>query len=92
MMGKIEYGKNLIILDAGDFSGRASHRQPDVAELFLRAFGKMKYTGFLPGEQELNLGISELKKLSLDNNVPIICGNIVDKISGETIFNKYIIK
>ena len=92
MMEKIEFGRDLIILDAGDFTGRANHRQKMVAELFFKVFGRIKYTGILPGEQELSLGISELKKLSIEHDVPIICNNVVDKLSGDLIFNKYIIK
>ena len=92
MMKKIEYGKNSILVDAGDFSGQRSYRQAKVSELMFQLFGKMKYTAIELGEQELYLTLPELEKMSKDNNVPIICANLIDSKTGKIVFNEYIIK
>jgi len=92
MIKEIDYGRDLIILDAGDFVGRKSYRQKRVAKLMFEVFGKMNYTGIQPGEQELSLGLPELKKLSTQYGVPIVCCNLIDNKSGKSVFNEFIIK
>jgi 2',3'-cyclic-nucleotide 2'-phosphodiesterase (5'-nucleotidase family) len=91
MMDKMENGKNVIFLDAGDLIGKKNYRQKNIADLMFNVYEMMNCKAILPGEQELSMGSVELLKLSKKYKIPLVCANVLDKKSHQPIFDKYLI-
>ena len=87
-------------MDTGDLLfSRESLRQPNArqigklkADLYMKAYNRMGYDAFMPGELDFSLGVTELNKMSQQANFPFLAANLIAVKSNKRIFKAYTIK
>ncbi len=87
-------------MDTGDLLfSRDSLMKPEAktigslkAPLFMKAYNRMGYDAFTPGELDLSVGIEELMKISQQADFPFLAANLLNPQSNEPVFKPYVIK
>ncbi len=62
------------------------------ADLYMKAYNRMGYTAFTPGELDLALGLDGIMKMSRQADFPFLAANLVHANSKELVFKDYVIK
>jgi 2',3'-cyclic-nucleotide 2'-phosphodiesterase/3'-nucleotidase len=96
-----EAGKGFLLLDSGDLffdRYRKPLSQEDVTAqsekplLILKCYNLLGYDALGIGDDDLTLGKDFLANLSRNASFPFISSNLVDKETGEPLFNAHVIK
>jgi len=96
-----EARKESLLLDSGDLffdKYRKAIRPEDVAaqsekaRLILKCYNLLGYDALGIGDDDLSLGKDFLADLSKNAGFPFISSNLMDKETGEPLFNTYVIK
>jgi 2',3'-cyclic-nucleotide 2'-phosphodiesterase (5'-nucleotidase family) len=81
--------RDVVVIEGGDFLG-----QPDVpqdrlkAKVAANAMKAIGYSALVPGEMDLDFGLSELEKLRAESGVPFVVANACSKATGKPLFEK----
>ena len=101
MQREREAGKGFLLLDSGDlFFDRYRKAIPaedvtalsEKARLILKCYNLLGYGALGIGDDDLSLGKDFLADLSKNASFPFISSNLVDKETGEPLFNAHVIK
>ncbi len=101
MQSARETRKEFLLLDSGDLffdKYRKAIRAEDVAaqsekaRLILKCYNLLGYDALGIGDDDLTLGKDFLADLSKNASFPFISSNLVDKETGEPLFNAHVIK
>ena len=96
-----EAGKGFLLLDSGDLffdryrnplSQEDVTAQSEKALLILKCYNLLGYDALGIGDDDLTLGKDFLADLSKNASFPFISSNLVDKETGEPLFNAHVIK
>ncbi len=61
-------------------------------DLYVKAYNKMKYDAFTPGETDLSLGVQELLKISRQFQFTFLLANLIERRSKKPVFSSYRVK
>lgn len=90
----------LLLVDTGDLLySNAGIRAPNARKIgeirgdfFMKAYNRMGYDAFTPGELDLAFGVEDLLRLRRRANFPFLLANLLHASSSERVFTPYLIK
>ena len=82
---------NLLLLDAGDTFHGTTLVSLSEGEAALKVMNAMGYDAMVPGNHDFNYGKERLLELAAMAQFPIVCANVIDNATGETILPPYTI-
>lgn len=84
-------GSNVLILDAGDFTD-GKKADPKLVASDLSAMAAAGYDAAALGNHDVKIGIDNLKQISKNLNITLLCANLISSETKEYVFKPYIIK
>lgn len=78
-----------INVDAGDFSSVGSKHAEFKSEWMTRMMGDLEYDAIAVGERDLQLGRVSLLELAKQNNLPLVCSNLIDTETKKYLVDPY---
>jgi len=82
---------NVLLLDAGDAFHGTTLVTLSEGEAAVKIMNAVGYDAMTPGNHDFNYGKDRLIELAAMADFPIVCANVVDTATGETIFDPYVI-
>jgi 2',3'-cyclic-nucleotide 2'-phosphodiesterase (5'-nucleotidase family) len=82
---------DLLLLDAGDTFHGTTLVSLSEGEAAVKVMNTMGYDVMVPGNHDFNYGKDRLLELAEMANFPIVCANVIDDETGETILPAYTI-
>jgi len=81
--------RDLILVDVGNAIEGPADYQIIKYDYIRKAYAQMRYSALNMGHREAQLPARELRKLKADSPVPMISANLIDKESGQPLFDPY---
>lgn len=82
---------NVLLLDAGDTFHGTTLVTLSEGEAAVKVMNAMGYDAMTPGNHDFNYGKERLLELAAMCDFPVVCANVIDDATGETILPSYTI-
>ncbi|MCX5654689.1 MAG: multiheme c-type cytochrome [Planctomycetota bacterium] len=80
---------DVVVVDAGDLFPERPNAMK--VKYLAQALGRAKYDAVAAGDQELGMGLEELRSLVAEHHLPLICANVRDR-AGNLVFPPHVIR
>src|SRR5262249_21836649 len=87
---RTQFGQ-VALVDAGGFFPEADGQQ-DLASFLMDAMSRLNTDAVGVAERDLRYGTSFLSAEAKRSGLPVVCANLIEKVSGKPLFDPYLIK